>query len=114
MTAEHSYREKDQHDADSAKGLPSRETPSLEKQPSVPPPNPSRAISVPPANFGELLGRAPSTSPDRRIRRVHKEFCVWNPADSKVLGTPFALHVKTTKIVAHEVPEYILGAAADE
>src|SRR5262245_47748297 len=41
------------------------------------------------------------------------DFRPWSPADGTVFTGPFALDVETPRIVAHEVPEYVLGAACD-
>jgi len=41
------------------------------------------------------------------------EFQPWKPSLGQVFTVPFALDIETTKIVGHESPNYVLGAATD-
>jgi hypothetical protein len=69
--------------------------------------------AIPPANFDELVGRTPIALPANSIGNHYLNFRFWTREDGKVFDGPFALDVATPKVIGNEVPEYILGAAAD-
>jgi DNA polymerase I-like protein with 3'-5' exonuclease and polymerase domains len=41
------------------------------------------------------------------------DFRPWKPSRGRVFAAPFALDVETVKIIGHEPPDYVMGAATD-
>ena len=73
----------------------------------------NKVSSFPDLNLDELIQRAHSVSTlnvaDRRV-----SFRAWSRADGTVFDGPFAFAVETSKIIDHEVPEYLLAAGDNE